>query len=107
MAIDWTTDVDWRQSNVEIAKAKGCTPTAVAKARKRITGQASTCAGGRPASGISPEERAAERSARTVSVLFPQEEFEALDALSRETGRTKAELIREGVRKIIGEVYAE
>lgn len=98
--IDWN-DVDWAKTNVEIAREKGCTPPGVARARLRITGKASEAAGGRPPSGIPYQERAAERSTRTVSVLFPQEEFDALAAESKRSGRTKADIIRTAVKKML------
>jgi len=98
--IDWN-DVDWAETNVEIARKKGCTPPGVARARLRITGKASEAAGGRPTSGIPYHERAAERSARTVSVLFPQEDFDALAEKAALSGRTKADIIREAVKKML------
>lgn len=97
---EWN-DVNWNETNVEIARKKGCTPPAVARARLRITGKASEAAGGRPPSGIPYQERAAERSTRTVSVLFPQEEFDALADEAARSNRTKADIIREAVKKML------
>lgn len=58
--IDWS-DVDWKQSNAEIARQKGCSKPSVSKARARITGEVVTRQG-RPPAGRSEKERAAERA---------------------------------------------
>jgi len=95
--LDWS-EVDWSLDNAALARALGCTPSAVLAARKRITGKRSQAEGGRPALPDAAE-RARERARRAVNVLFPKELFEHIEAESARSGKTKAEVIREAVRK--------
>lgn len=95
-------EADWSMTDSEIADIYACTVASVQMARKRITGKTMRQA---RAEGLvesrdeskreSAKNYSAERSKRTISVLFPQEDFDALASASERTGRTKTDIIRE------------
>ena len=119
--IPWD-EADWTKSDAELADCFACAENTVRIARKRITGTterrsriaaavADMVARGEITGEGSAVEWAAraemkkaaakaytaERSKRTISVLFPQADFDALTEAAERTGTTKTDIIREAV----------